>query len=188
MKPKIAIIAAVAPGGIIGSENRMPWYIPRDLKNFRRITSGHPVIMGRKTFESLRSRALPNRKNIVITRDLNYKAFNCEVTHSLEEAIEISINTDRIFIIGGGQLYAAAIQFADEIYLTQIENQNHTGTLFDSFWGDTFFPEINELEWKIVHRGRPFVAASKILHSNLKKHTGLYLRYLKYVRTSKEKK
>ena len=182
MKPKIALIAVVAPGRIIGNGNAMPWYIPRDLRYFKRVTLGHPVIMGRKTFESLKRRALPNRINIVITRNLEFTAPSCKVAHSLEEAIDIAGNVNRIFVIGGGQIYAAAISLADEIYLTQIENKNPTSELFELFTGDTFFPEIKKTEWKQEHRGRLFIAASKMLHPNPKNHVGLYLRHIKYIR------
>lgn len=186
MKPKVALIAAVAPGHIIGSENKMPWHMPRDLRFFRRVTSGFPVIMGRKTFESLKRKALPNRKNIIVTRNLEYTAQGCEVTHSIEEAINKTGNADRVFIIGGGQLYAAAISLADEIYLTQIENLNPTNQLFELFSGDTFFPKISELEWKLVHEGRRYIASNKIKHRISDKHTGLYFRFLKYARINKE--
>ena len=182
MKPKIALIAVVAPRRIIGNVNEMPWHIPRDLRFFKRVTLGHPVIMGRKTFESLNCKALPNRKNIIVTRNHKYKAPGCEVAHSLEESIEIAGNVNRIFVIGGGQIYAAAILLADEIYLTQIENKNPTSELFELFTGDTFFPEIKKTEWKQKHRGRLFIAASKMLHPNPKNHIGLYLRHIKYIR------
>ncbi len=185
MKPKIALIVVVAPGNIIGDNNTMPWHMPRDLKLFRRITLGHPIIMGRKTFESLRCKALPKRKNIIVTRNYGYIAPGCEVVHSLKEAIDISGNVNRVFVIGGGQIYAAAISLADEIYLTQIENKNPTKDLFELFSGDTFFPEINELEWEQSHQGRLFIAANKIPHPKPKKHTGLYHRLIKYTRISK---
>lgn len=188
MKPKIALIAIVAPGNIIGYENEMPWHLPRDLLYFRRKTLGHPVIMGRKTFESLKCKALPNRRNIVVTRNLEYTAPDCEVVHSLKEAFDISSNINRIFIIGGGQLYATAISLADEIYLTKIENKNknRTGELFELFRGDTFFPEINELEWRIVHQGRPYIATRKTQYPDQKKHIGFYFRHIKYIRISKK--
>jgi dihydrofolate reductase len=182
MRPKVALIAAVAPGRIIGSENRMPWHMPRDLRFFRRVTSGFPVIMGRKTFESLKRRALPNRRNIVVSRNLNYNAPGCEVVHSLEEAIQLCSNVTRVFVIGGGQLYAAALPLADEIYLTQIENQNPTSELFELFKGDTFFPKINETEWKLAHEGRRYIASNKMRHPTPEKHSGLYFQFLKFTR------
>ena len=192
MKTKIALIAVVAPGNIIGYENEMPWHLPRDLRYFKRITLGHPIIMGRKTFESLKCKALPNRRNIVITRNLGYRAPGCEVVHSLKKAIDISGNVNRIFVIGGGQIYAAAISLADEIFLTKIENRKkeQTGELFELFKGDTFFPEINELEWEAVHRGRWVIATGKMQDPNQKTRIGLYTQYLyfrniKYIRVLK---
>jgi dihydrofolate reductase len=97
-------------------------------------------------------------------------------------------SADRVFVIGGGELYAAAILLADEIYLTQIENKNPTSELFELFKGDTFFPKINELEWKIVHKGREFIATNKIRHPKPKKHIGLYFRFLKFVRIPEKKR
>ncbi len=192
MKPKIALIAAVAPSNVIGYKNKMPWHLPRDLRYFKRITLSQPIIMGRKTFESLKCKALPNRKNIVVTRNHEYKAPGCEVVYSLKEAINISGNVKRIFVIGGGQLYAAAISLADEIYLTKIVNRKkeQTGELFELFRGDTFFPKINELEWEAVHRGRWFIAAGKMQSPNQKTRVGLYtqhlyFRHIKYIRVPK---
>jgi dihydrofolate reductase len=184
MKTIIALIAAVAPGRIIGEGNRMPWHMPRDLRFFKKITSGYPVIMGRKTFESLKRKALPNRRNIVVTRNQNYIAKGCEIAHSLEEAIILAADSERVFIIGGGQLYEAAIPIADEIYLTEIFDKNPTEKLFPLFTGDTLFPPIDESNWESVHKGRDFIAANKIRHPNPEKSSGLYFRFLKYKRKS----
>lgn len=185
MKPKIALIAAVAPGGIIGFENKIPWHLPRDLRYFKRVTLGHPVVMGRKTFESLKCKALPGRRNIVVTRNEGYVALDCEVVPSLKEAIDISGNVKRIFIIGGGQLYATAIPLADEIYLTQIKNKNKTGELFELFNGDIFFPEINNSEWKEIYRGRSFRATKKMQDRTQVKDTDIYFQHFIYTRISK---
>ena len=119
MKPKISLIAAVAPGGIIGFENKMPWHLPRDLRYFKRTTLGHPIIMGRKTFESLNCKALPKRRNIVVTRNRKYTAPGCEIVYSLNEAINLAGNVKKIFIICGGQLYASSTSLADDRHLTQ---------------------------------------------------------------------
>ena len=186
MKPKIVLIAAVAPGGIIGFENKMPWHLPRDLRYFKRTTLGHPIIMGRKTFESLKCKALPKRKNIVVTRNRKYTAPGCEVVYSLNEAIDISGNVKKIFIIGGGQLYASAISLADEIHLTQIENKNRTGELFELFRGDTFFPEIKTSEWKKIHQGRRFLATKKMQDLTQVKDNGIYFQRFIYTRISKK--
>ena len=182
MKTTIALIAAVAPGRIIGEGNRMPWHMPRDLRFFRMVTSGYPVIMGRKTYESLRKKALPNRRNIVVTRNQSYIAKGCEIAHSLEDAINMTTNSERAFIIGGGQLYEAAISIADEIYLTEIFDTNTTAKLFPLFTGDTLFPKIEESDWENVHQGRHFIATNKINHQNPKKSSGLYFRFLKFKR------
>ena len=107
------------------------------------------------------------------------------MVHSLEEAIQIAGNVTRVFVIGGGQLYAAAISLADEIYLTQIENQNPTSELFESFKGDTFFPKINESEWTVAHEGRRYIASNKMRHPTPEKHSGLYFQLLKFVRMPK---
>ena len=186
MKAKIALIAAVAPGGIIGYENKMPWHLPNDLRYFKRMTLGRSIIMGRKTFESLKCKALPNRKNIVVTRNHEYTAPGCEVVHTLKEAIDISGNVKRIFIIGGGQLYATAISLADEIYLTRITNKNRTGELFELFRGDTFFPEINESEWKEIHQGRRFLATKTMQDQTQIKDSGIYFQRFIYTRISKK--
>ena len=186
MKPKISLIAAVAPGGIIGFENKMPWHLPRDLRYFKRTTLGHPIIMGRKTFESLNCKALPKRKNIVVTRNHSYAAPGCDVVYSLNEAINIAGNVKKIFIIGGGQLYASAISFADEIHLTQIENKNKTAESFELFKGDAFFPKINTSEWKKIHEGRRFLATKKMQELTKGKDSLIYFQRFIYTRVSKK--
>jgi len=186
MKPKISLIAAVAPGGIIGFENKMPWHLPRDLRYFKRTTLGRPIIMGRKTFESLNCKALPKRRNIVVTRNYSYKAPGCDVVHSLNEAINIAGNVKKIFIIGGGQLYASAISLADEIHLTQIENKNKTAESFELFKGDAFFPKINTSEWKKIHEGRRFLATKNIQNLTNGKDNWIYFQRFIYIRVSKK--
>ena len=186
MKPKISLIAAVAPGGIIGFENKMPWHLPRDLRYFKRTTLGHPIIMGRKTFESINCKALPKRRNIVVTRNRKYTAPGCEIVYSLNEAINLSGNVKKIFIIGGGQLYTSAISLADEIHLTQIENKNQTGELFELFKGDTFFPKINSSEWKKIHQGRRFIATKKTQNLKQAKDSEIYFQRFIYTRIPKK--
>jgi dihydrofolate reductase len=187
MKPKISLIAAVAPGGIIGFENKMPWHLPRDLRYFKRTTLGHPIIMGRKTFESLKCKALPNRRNIVVTRNRKYTAPGCEIVYSLNEAINLSGNVKKIFIIGGGQIYASAISLADEIHLTQIEKRNRTSELFELFRGDTFFPKINTSEWEKTYQGRKFLATKTIQDLTQVKDSGIYFQRFIYTRIPKKK-
>jgi len=144
-KPKISIIAAVAENQAIGKDNKLLWHISEDLQRFKKITSGHPVIMGQKTFESL-GRPLPNRTNIVLSFDKLYKTEGVFVAHSLEEAIKVASQKDRneIFFIGGGQIYSQAIKFADKLYLTLVEGD------YDA---DTFFPNYSEFK-KVVFEQR----------------------------------
>lgn len=121
----------------IGKKNALPWYIPDDLKRFRKLTTGHAVIMGRKTFESILQRngkPLPNRTNIVVTRDPNFKSEECVVVHSLEEALEKAkkIEKQEIFVIGGGQIFEQTIDKADRLYVTLVDAE---------FEADVFFPD-----------------------------------------------
>lgn len=131
--PEICIIAAMSENRAIGKDNKLPWNIPEDLRRFKELTSGHPIIMGRKTFESI-GRILPGRTNIIVTRDQSYTAEGCICCHSLEEAIKIArgIDEERLFIIGGGEVFSQAVGLADRLCLTIIEGQ---------FEGDTFFPD-----------------------------------------------
>ena len=133
----ISIIVAVAENGVIGSGNQMPWHITEDLRRFKAITSGHPVVMGRKTFESL-GRALPNRINVVITRNPDYAAEGATVVGSLEDAMGMFPAGEEVFVIGGGEIYRQAMDVADRLYIT------HVGVAFD---GDTHFPEIDPQRW-----------------------------------------
>ncbi len=136
----INIIAAMSNNRIIGNDNTLIWKISNDLKRFKDLTSGKTVIMGRKTYESI-GRPLPNRRNIIITRDTSYSANGCEIVNSIQDAIDISNDSD-IFIIGGGEIYTQSLSLADKIYLTLVN---------ESFEGDTSFPEIGD-EWLEVNR------------------------------------
>jgi len=138
----ISIICAIGKNRAIGRDNKLLWDIPHDLKHFKDITAGHPVIMGRKTFESI-GRPLPNRTNIIITRGENYRQAGCLITHSLEEAIKGTqeIDSEEVFVIGGGSIYAQAIDLADKLYLTIVDD-----VVEDA---DTFFPEYEQFD-KIV--------------------------------------
>lgn len=136
---KISIIVAVAQNGVIGDENRLIWHISEDLRHFKSTTQGHSVVMGRKTFESL-GRALPNRENIVITRqDITIEG--CKVAHSLRQAIDISSEQEELFIIGGAQIYEQALSIADRFYLTIVHHD---------YSGDTLFPEWCREDWREV--------------------------------------
>ena len=139
----ISIIVAVAQNDIIGNKNALLWHISEDLRNFKRITSGHPVIMGRKTFESL-GRPVPNRTNVVISRTTTHIE-GCTVVDSLEKAIALFPADEEIFIIGGAQIYALAMPIADKFYLTVVEHP---------YEGDTAFPEWNESEWELISEER----------------------------------
>lgn len=138
----ISVIVAVASNGIIGGGNNMLWHITEDLRRFKRITSGHPVIMGRKTFEAI-GKPLPGRLNIVITRQKEYAHEGITVVGSLHEAINMFDPEEEIFVTGGGQIYAQALPLATKLYLT---------TVMHDYEGDTKFPEWNRDEWLEVNR------------------------------------
>lgn len=139
----INIVVAKASNNVIGAKNNLIWHLPNDLKHFKNITSGHPIIMGRKTFESL-GRPLPNRTNIVITRDQNWNAEGVEVFNSLEKAISFAKTLDEnIAIIGGGNIYKQAMEFTDILYITEVHHE---------FDGDTYFPEIDAADWEETER------------------------------------
>ncbi len=130
----LSLIAAIGKNNELGFDNKLLWNMPADMKHFRDTTSGHPVIMGRKTFESI-GQPLPNRRNIVITRDMNYKNEGSEVFHSLDESLELFVNSDEeVFCIGGAEIYKLALSKADRLYITKIDAD---------FEADTFFPEID---------------------------------------------
>ena len=138
----ISIIVAVAANGIIGGGNSMLWHITEDLRRFKRITSGHPVIMGRKTFEAI-GRPLPGRTNVVITRQKDYSHEGVTVVGSLDEALAMFPHEEEVFVTGGGQIYAQALPLADKLYLT---------TVLHDYDGDTRFPTWNRNEWRQVSR------------------------------------
>ena len=140
--PALALIAAMARNRVIGAHNRMPWHLSVDLKRFRALTTGHRVIMGRRTFASL-GKPLPGRENVVVSRDAGFVAPGCTVARSLTEALAGSALPPPIFCIGGAQLYAAALPLANEIWLTEIDAP---------FDGDTFMPPFPADEWRIDSR------------------------------------
>lgn len=137
----IAIIAAVSENHIIGKEGRLPWHLPKDLARFKQLTYGHPVIMGRKTFESI-GKPLPGRLNIVVTKNKHYFCRGCLTAHSIEEAIDIAQKTDdTIFIIGGGDIYRQALPLSDKIFITRIAQH---------IQGDVSFPDIDPRKWQLI--------------------------------------
>lgn len=138
----ITIIAAVGENNALGKDNKLIWHLSDDLKHFKNLTKGHHVIMGRKTFESM-PKALPNRTNVVISRQKDYVAENAQVVDSLEAALALAQEDDRPFIIGGGEIYSQALAFADCIELTRVH---------DDFEADTFFPQIDTAVWREVWR------------------------------------
>ena len=139
---KLSVIVAMAANRVIGHENRLPWHLPADLQHFKATTLGKPVLMGRKTWESI-GRPLPGRTNIVITRDTAYTAEGCVVAHSLGEAIQAAGEAEEIMIIGGAELYRQALPQTDRLYLTLVHGD---------FEGDTRFPEWQQDEWRETAR------------------------------------
>jgi dihydrofolate reductase len=143
----ISIIAALNENFVIGKNNDLPWHLPDDMKYFMQTTKGHPVIMGRKNYDSIpeKFRPLPNRTNIVVTRQKNFIAPDCIVTNSLDEALDkaSATGTDEIFIIGGAEIYREGMDKANKLYLTEI---------MGALEGDTFFPSYNRNQWKEVSR------------------------------------
>ncbi|MCJ7839178.1 MAG: dihydrofolate reductase [Burkholderiales bacterium] len=140
--PRICLIAALAANRVIGNNNKLPWHLPADLKRFKSLTMGHPLVMGRKTFESI-GRPLPGRRNLVVTRNHGYSAPGCEIVHSLDEALEACRGTTTIFIIGGAQLYRESLPRAHRLEFTEIHAE---------FAGDAVFPEYSRAEWREVAR------------------------------------
>ena len=141
----VSIIVAVAQNGTIGDKNSLLWHISEDMRFFKRTTSGHPVIMGRKTYDSL-GRPLPNRTNVIISRTAEHIE-GCQIARSLEEAIALFPAEEEIFIIGGAQIYALALEVADRLYITRVEHD---------YEGDTSFPEWDESKWQLIeHESYP---------------------------------
>ncbi len=140
----ISQIAAMTRNRVIGKDNRLPWRLPADMAFFKKTTSDHHVIMGRKNFEA-EKKPLPNRTNIIVTSQPDYKAEGCTVVHSIEEGIELARKNGETecFIIGGGEIYRQSLKITDQIYLTIIDIEME---------GDVFFPEINFDNWKIVRQ------------------------------------
>lgn len=134
----LTLIVAMGSNRIIGRGNSLPWRLPADLRHFKSTTMGHPIIMGRKTYESI-GRALPGRTNIIITAKPRYTAAGCHVANSIDEALELAQTGDQVFIIGGASLYAQTLSRADRLYVTLIHHE---------FEGDAYFPEIDSGLWR----------------------------------------
>ncbi|MBE4910142.1 dihydrofolate reductase [Bacillus luteolus] len=134
----ISLLVAMDNNRLIGKDNDLPWRLPADLAYFKRVTMGHSIIMGRKTFDSI-GRPLPGRENIIITRNTEYKADGCIVIHSIEEVLEMNQENKELFIIGGAEIFKEVLPYADRLYITEID---------DVFEGDTFFPAFPLNEWQ----------------------------------------
>jgi dihydrofolate reductase len=141
-EPRIYLVAAVAANRIIGANGQLPWHLPEDLKHFRQLTMGHPVIMGRRTWESL-GRALPGRENIVVTGRPGYEAPGAAVANSLVAALALCIGETVVFVIGGTRLFEAALPLADRLVMTEIHRD---------YQGDTWFPRYDRSRWREARR------------------------------------
>jgi dihydrofolate reductase len=137
---KISIIVAASANNVIGADGGLPWYLPEDLRRFKKTTMGKPMIMGRATFESI-GRALPGRRSIVLTRQQDFDAEGCDVVPTIDAALASAGNADEVMIIGGGEIYRQFLPMADRIYLTRVQTEIN---------GDTLFPELDMSEWNVV--------------------------------------
>ncbi len=139
---QVSAIVAISKNRVIGKDNDIPWYLPADLKYFKKTTLNHHIIMGRKTFQSI-GRPLPKRTNIILTRDAFFVASGCRIAHILEDALEIAFDNDanEVFIIGGGQIYEQAMPYVDKVYLTEVDLEVE---------GSVYFPELPKNQWKEV--------------------------------------
>jgi dihydrofolate reductase len=133
----LSLIVALANNNVIGINNTLPWHLPEDLKRFRSLTTGHHIIMGRKTYESL-GRLLPGRTTVIVTRNKNYKLEGALIAHSLESAVALCKNDDEVFLTGGAELYQDGLKFADKLYITEVDL---------SVEGDAYFPEFDLNLW-----------------------------------------
>jgi len=135
---KISLVVAMDRNGVIGRDNTLPWRLPDDMAHFKRVTMGHPVVMGRRTWESLGGKALPGRRNIVVTRQQDFAAPGAEVVHSLEQAWGAAGEADEACVIGGTMLFAETLAAADVIHLTEVDTEVE---------GDTWFPSFDRSQW-----------------------------------------
>jgi len=138
----VSLIVAVSTNGVIGVNNTLPWHLPEDLKRFRALTTGHHIVMGRKTYDSL-GRLLPNRTTVIVTRNQDYKVEGAIIAHSLQSAIQLCASDDEAFIIGGAELYQEGLKVANKLYITEVDLQVE---------GDAFFSAINQEVWQETSR------------------------------------
>ncbi|MFE4813864.1 dihydrofolate reductase [Peribacillus simplex] len=137
----ISLIVAMDQNRVIGKNNELPWHLPADLQYFKKVTMGHPIVMGRKTFESI-GRVLPGRENVIVTRNQDYKAEGCVVLHDIEQIKTFADSRDEeVFVIGGAEIFKEILPVTDRLYITEIH---------ETFEGDTFFPVIDENQWDKV--------------------------------------
>ena len=143
----VSLLAAVARNGVIGSDGTIPWHLPEDLARFRELTTGHTVVMGRRTWDSLpdRFRPLPGRRNIVITRNPDWHTEGAERAGSLEQALNLASDEEHVFVIGGAEVYAAALPLADELLVTEIDAEIEGDTYFPD-WDTSLFVEVSRDE------------------------------------------
>lgn len=139
---RISAVCAMSTNRVIGKNNQLPWHLPADLRHFKKLTTGNPILLGRKTYESI-GKALPNRTNVVISRDANFDAPGCIVANSVDTALSAVSYSDQVFVIGGALLYQHMLSRLDRIYLTLIHHH---------FEGDAFFPELDDKEWSETER------------------------------------
>ena len=138
----ISIIVAMDTNRVIGKDNQMPWHMPADLRHFKEMTMGKPIVMGRKTYDSI-GRPLPGRRNVIITRQQDLKIEGVEIVHSLPEALKLLTAEPEIMIIGGGQVFNEALPLATRLYFTIIEHE---------FAGDTYFPAWEKSDWQLIEQ------------------------------------
>src|SRR5690606_308269 len=137
----ISLLVAMDKNRLIGKDNDLPWRLPADLAYFKRVTMGHPIIMGRKTYDSI-GRPLPGRENIIVTRDTSYKMEGCKVIHSIDEILKLNEEHDQeLFVIGGAEIFKEILPYSDRLYITEIDEE---------FEGDTYFPAFDKSEWKVI--------------------------------------
>jgi dihydrofolate reductase len=140
MPPRLSLIVAMARNRVIGADNRIPWHLPDDLKMFKRLTMGHHIVMGRKTYESI-GRLLPGRTTVIVTRQRGYAVTGAITAHSLHDAINAAARDDEIFVIGGAELFREALPIADRIHLSLVDAEPD---------GDTWMPEFDRSQWTEV--------------------------------------
>jgi dihydrofolate reductase len=181
-KPAVSLVAAMSENRIIGFGGRLPWHLPEDLQHFRKLTLDHTIIMGRKTYESIR-RPLPRRRNIVVTRRPLTETTGVECAASLSEALQKCRGQERVFVIGGGEIFREALPITDRIHLTLVYFEEPQPSLFGPIPGDAFFPAIRPNEWRISSLGRQKAARLGQSPKSTRNAKGIYYRFIDLERT-----